>query len=63
MKQKNRLKFYLSVVIYILLMTGGAFAPIRALAAVTSITPVTWNIVGLDSNSPLSGPNRFPVGA
>jgi uncharacterized repeat protein (TIGR01451 family) len=32
-------------------------------AAITSITPVTWNVVGLDSNSPMAGPNRFPVGA
>ncbi|PLY00498.1 MAG: hypothetical protein C0622_08595 [Desulfuromonas sp.] len=32
-------------------------------AAVTSVTPITWNIIGLDSNSPAFGPNRFPVGA
>lgn len=32
-------------------------------ATVISIEPITWNVVGLDSNSPLSGPNRFPVGA
>jgi len=28
-----------------------------------SVTPITWNVVGLDSNSPATGPNRFPVGA
>lgn len=28
-----------------------------------TITPSTWNVVGLDSNSPASGPYRFPVGA
>ncbi len=28
-----------------------------------TVTPLTWNIVGLDSNSPATGPNRFPVGA
>ncbi|MEO5857854.1 MAG: DUF11 domain-containing protein, partial [Pyrinomonadaceae bacterium] len=28
-----------------------------------TVTPITWNIVGLDSNSPATGPNRFPVGA
>lgn len=38
-------------------------APSLSQAAITSITPVTWNVVGLDSNSPQSGPNRFPVGA
>lgn len=32
-------------------------------AAAYTITPSTWNIVGLDSNSPAFGPNRFPVGA
>ncbi len=28
-----------------------------------TITPNTWNIIGLDSNSPATGPNQFPVGA
>ena len=28
-----------------------------------SITPVSWNIIGLDSNNPATGPNKFPVGA
>jgi len=28
-----------------------------------SITPITWNIVGLDSNNVNVGPNNFPVGA
>lgn len=36
-------------------------APVSA--AVTSVTPNTWNIVGLDSNTPGLGPNHFPVGA
>ena len=44
-----------------LLMTrSGASAPA---SAALSVTPITWNIVGLDSNSPAFGPNRFPVGA
>jgi len=46
------------LVIALLLATAGTTA-----AAITSVTPVTWNVVGLDSNSPMSGPNRFPVGA
>jgi uncharacterized repeat protein (TIGR01451 family) len=37
-------------------------AALPAHAALT-IQPITWNIVGLDSNSPATGPNRFPVGA
>jgi uncharacterized repeat protein (TIGR01451 family) len=32
-------------------------------AVVLTVTPLTWNVIGLDSNSPASGPNRFPVGA
>ena len=28
-----------------------------------NITPVTWNVIGLDSNNPSTGPNKFPVGA
>lgn len=36
--------------------------PVRA-AAVLSVTPITWNIIGLDSNSPTTGPYLFPVGA
>lgn len=36
---------------------------VQAYAAVTSVTPSAWDIIGLDSNSPAFGPNRFPVGA
>ena len=32
-------------------------------AGALSITPITWNVVGLDSNNVNVGPNRFPVGA
>ncbi len=32
-------------------------------AVVLTVTPLTWNVIGLDSNNPASGPNRFPVGA
>jgi hypothetical protein len=31
-------------------------------AATLTVTPITWNVIGLDSNSPASGPNQFPVG-
>ncbi|MES2932150.1 MAG: hypothetical protein V4805_01490, partial [Pseudomonadota bacterium] len=43
------------------LMMGMAL-PLLAQATLT-ITPLTWNIVGLDSNSPATGPRYFPVGA
>src|SRR4051812_5686763 len=37
-------------------------APFAAHAALT-VTPLTWNVVGLDSNSPTTGPKNFPIGA
>ena len=32
-------------------------------APVLTIEPLTWNVIGLDSNAPASGPDLFPVGA
>ncbi|MDQ1372828.1 MAG: hypothetical protein QOJ09_166, partial [Actinomycetota bacterium] len=37
-------------------------APAQAAPALT-ITPLGWNIIGLDSNKPAVGPSLFPVGA
>jgi hypothetical protein len=31
-------------------------------AATLTITPITWNVVGLDSNDVNSGPQHFPIG-
>jgi hypothetical protein len=31
-------------------------------AATLTVTRITWNVVGLDSNKVASGPNQFPVG-
>ena len=28
-----------------------------------TVTPITWDIIGLDSNNPPVGPRLFPVGA
>src|SRR5688572_7076233 len=36
---------------------------IASAAAILTITPLTWNIIGLDSNNVNVGPNNFPVGA
>lgn len=36
---------------------------VEAQGSVLTVTPLTWNIIGLDSNSPASGPRDFPVGA
>src|SRR5688572_6583278 len=32
-------------------------------AAVLTVTPITWNVIGLDSNNVNVGPNHFPIGA
>jgi uncharacterized repeat protein (TIGR01451 family) len=32
-------------------------------AAVLTVTPLTWGVIGLDSNDVTVGPNHFPVGA
>ena len=36
---------------------------VTAAAPVLDVTPLTWNMIGLDSNTPATGPHRFPVGA
>jgi hypothetical protein len=38
-------------------------APSPVYAAGITVEPLTWNIIGLDSNKPAEGPNHFPVGA
>src|SRR5436309_1636847 len=32
-------------------------------ATTLTVAPIAWNVVGLDSNSPATGPANFPVGA
>lgn len=46
----------------LLLLTVFGFGASAAFAGIT-ITPVTWNVIGLDSNNQTVGPNLFPVGA
>ena len=53
---KNFLKF-----LPIGCLVAAAFAP-QAASANLTITPVTWNVIGLDSNNVTVGPNVFPVG-
>jgi uncharacterized repeat protein (TIGR01451 family) len=42
-------------------LLAGSLLPAVASAALT-VTPVTWNVIGLDSNTPATGPRYFPVG-
>ncbi|HEX9982694.1 MAG TPA: hypothetical protein VGF69_05495, partial [Thermoanaerobaculia bacterium] len=45
-----------------ILVVAALLLPVAAQAALT-VQPLTWNVIGLDSNSPATGPNSFPVGA
>lgn len=59
-------KQYIGFLLRMLLAAGsisGSVFLFSAEAAALTVTPNTWNVVGLDSNTPLFGPNRFPVGA
>ncbi len=56
----------LSRLIFLATLVAGFIFPVAAHAAVPvaalTVTPVTWNVVGLDSNTPTAGPQNFPVG-
>jgi len=41
----------------------GLGVPDAQAAASLRITPLTWNVLGLDSNDPTTGPSLYPVGA
>lgn len=39
------------------------FWGVRTAYAGLTITPTSWNVIGLDSNNPNTGPNTFQIGA
>ncbi|HML41039.1 MAG TPA: sortase [Bellilinea sp.] len=51
-----------TMMIAVALFNPTASQPVNAAAELT-VTPITWNVVGLDSNNVSVGPNIFPVGA
>ncbi|MEN8173408.1 MAG: hypothetical protein ABFS03_11070, partial [Chloroflexota bacterium] len=57
--------FHIQRAVSILLLLAVLFQPYSYVEAAStlSIEPNTWNVIGLDSNSPAVGPYRFPVGA
>ena len=59
MHMQNRLSrsFFLSAFFLFLIFTS------QSVFAQLSVTPTTWNVIGLDSNNPNTGPDVFPVGA
>ena len=54
----------LSGTIIIALLVGLLFQPQSTVFAlpVLTVAPITWNVIGLDSNDVNVGPNNFPVG-
>ncbi len=52
------------IILLVAALCSTLFLTQAALAAgELTATPLTWNIIGLDSNDPANGPNVFPVGA
>lgn len=45
-----------------MVLLAGLLVQQSAFAAEFSVTPITWDVIGLDSNDPQTGPNQFPVG-
>src|SRR6266550_8586506 len=46
-----------------LLMFVFGLLGVRTAYAGLTITPTSWNVIGLDSNNPSSGPDTFQIGA
>lgn len=59
---KNLLRIFSGLIIVALAIT--LFKPTSQVSAasILSVTPITWNVIGLDSNNVNVGPNQFPVG-
>jgi hypothetical protein len=42
---------------------GGTFVAASPVLATLTVTPLGWNVIGIESNSPATAPRNFPVGA
>jgi hypothetical protein len=63
--KSQKFNFLFRIFFALFLLLGLVF-PVQRLAraaATLTIEPITWNIIGLDSNDVNVGPNHFPVGA
>lgn len=65
MRWKMGAPAYTVTTMLLLLILIVALTPATAVTAAgtLSIAPITFDVIGLDSNSPTSGPNLFPVAA
>lgn len=52
-----------SLMVLAVLLSALGMPQVAHAAAVLSITPITWNVIGLDSNNVNVGPENFPIGA
>jgi LPXTG-site transpeptidase (sortase) family protein len=61
---RRRFFTVLRLCIFTMLLAGLLFPSQFSVHAAPTLTiaPLTWNIIGLDSNDPVSGPSLFPVG-
>lgn len=61
---KTGTSIYLRVALLVIIVAVSIFQPGSTVYAAASLTvnPITWNVVGLDSNNVNIGPNNFPVG-
>lgn len=57
------IKLFSALMIAALIFTLAKPSQSAQAAAILSITPYSWNVIGLDSNNVNVGPNEFPVGA
>lgn len=63
-RQRRFIHICLQFVLIIFLVIATILPQGKVFAATTlAVTPLTWNIIGLDSNDVNTGPNHFPVGA
>ena len=65
-RAKKGIRALIPLAVLLVLVAGsGTLGVSRGNASVgLTVTPLTWDTVGLDSNSPIAtGPDRFPVGA
>lgn len=52
------------IIVAVVIILGSFFVPSDTAKAASNlaITPITWNVIGLDSNNVNVGPNHFPIG-
>lgn len=61
----RRFILVLRLCLLLILVAGATLPPQSSAHALTTLTvePLTWNVIGLDSNDVSVGPNHFPIGA